>query len=348
MNIIKNQRNLFKPTKNWHLLIWLFIVLYYVIFYPIPGSILAKAAWVFLVVLNFSFSYYILLLYIWPKILNEKKIKHLFSIVVVGIFFSSFYYFQLKEVIPWLGGMYPLGNKPNNIIITKGLVYFTHIFFISLGTYFNWIGVKKIEDEIKMNKEIIEKELLFLKSQFHSHLTFNFLNFCYNKIRHISAPTAVFVEEFSDMLRYSLKGSADELVPLEEEIQYIENSISFQQCLTNDLNIKFSYEGDIKNSYILPRILVVFIENSLKHGVLHDPQNPIEISIKSFQNEIFFNIKNRKNNQGVLPESGIGIQNIKHILNFFYKDRYLLSIENNNIYFTANLQLKRITSKIVK
>jgi two-component system LytT family sensor kinase len=244
--------------------------------------------------------------------------------------------------MPLIGGKHPLEFTPLSTIIQNNVLLFSYVIFASLGSYFNWINIKRIEDDIKMDKEIIEIEYLFLKNQFYSHLTFNFLNFCYQKIKNISPKAATSVEEFSDILRYSLKATAGLPVLLEKEIEYIENCISFHKSLTTDLNIAFSYEGDLKNIYVFPRILIVFIENSLKHGVCHDPHNPILVSIQSFQNKILFNIENKKSYQIKADESGIGIKNIEQVLHFFYPNTHKLTIISNSDLFSCELQLENI------
>jgi LytS/YehU family sensor histidine kinase len=223
----------------------------------------------------------------------------------------------VKILIPYFGGSLQWTDKPFAFLLKKTLVNFSYVIFASLGSYFNWRGIIQIESDLEIDKRIIEAEFRLLKSQFHSHLTFNFLNFCYTKIRRFSHETAASVEEFSDMLRYSLKDKKEETVLLSEEIEYIENCISFQKCLTDELYVEFSYKGEIANVFILPRILVVFIENSFKHGVLNDSKNPIYIFINVLPAEIRFHIKNKKSNQ-IYMESGIGLQNIKQILQLFY------------------------------
>lgn len=291
---IRLTRELSKQTINRHIIVWCCVLVNFIFFTSITGNIISKIIWVLTLMLNYAFSYYVLLLVIWPNIFDKKKISFIFLLLILPVFFILIYYIQVVILIPSLGGKLAVAGLPLNLLIKKFLINFSYVFFSSLGSYYNWRGVKQIEDAAKMDKNILERELIFLKNQFHSHLTFNFLNFCYNKIRHFSPETSVTVGEFSDMLRYSLKGKADELVSLEKEINYIKNFISFQKCLTSELYVTFKYEGDISNVYILPRILVVFIENSLKHGVLYDPKNPVIIFISSIQNKIHFNIQNKK------------------------------------------------------
>jgi len=80
--------------------------------------------------------------------------------------------------------------------------YFSYVFFASLGSYYIWAEIIRAENDVTISKESIEKDINFLKAQFHYHLTFNFFNFCYNRVRKFSVNAANSVEEFSNILRY--------------------------------------------------------------------------------------------------------------------------------------------------
>lgn len=322
-----------------HLAAWLSIVIYYIIYSTIEGSALVKTAWIFLLIINYSFAYYTLVLFIWPKIISEKK--WIYSILIISSFilFCSFFYFQLTVITPWLGGIHPMIYWPFNEFINNALKLFSYILFTSIGTYYNWIGIKKIEEDLKMDKDIIEMEFLFLKNQFHSHLTFNFLNFCYNKIHRFSPLTSSSIEGFSDILRYSLNTSNKPVI-LEKEIEYIANYISFQKFLTPNIDVQISHKGDLTNSYILAKTLATFIEFFFQDKLFNVSQRPNIFFIESTQNEIIFKIKNTKNRQKKImpPEE---LQNFEQLLQSFYGNNYSLKTYDNNDFFSWELNIKK-------
>ncbi len=335
---IKLPTKIFKQTRNRHLVVWFLVLLKFIFFTSITGTLSSKIVWSATLMLNFSFSYYALLLYIWPSILGEKKIIFLVHLVIVAFAFISIYYIQVEVLIPKIGGKLIWTGEPIGFLVKKFLMNFSFVILASLGSYFNWRGIIQTESELQMKMKIIEAELRGLKSQFHSHLTFNFLNFCYNKFRYFSPDTADSVEEFSKILRYSLDDRHERKVLLMREIEYIETCISFQKCLTNEVFIQFSYTGDVNKVFIIPKILAVFIENALKHGTLDDPEFPVVISIASSCDTISFQIENKKSNQAY-QESGVGLQNIEAILNLFYPLRHKLDISSGGDFFSCKLTL---------
>jgi sensor histidine kinase YesM len=328
-----------KQTLFRHLAAWLAIAIYYTLYSTIEGSILVKTVWIFLLLVNYSFAYYTLVLFIWPKILSEKKLLYSILVFFSVTFFCSFFYFQLTVITPGLGGMHPMIYWPFNEFINNALKLFLYVFLSSIGTYYNWVGIKKIEEDLKVDKNIIEMEFLFLKNQFHSHLTFNFLNFCYNKIREFSPLTSNSVEEFADMLRYSLISSLDRPVPLEREVEYIENYISFQKFINPNLNAQVNCKGDLANINILPKALGAFVECFLKNWSFCSTKKPIIMTIECVQNEIIFKMRSLEDKQNIFITNQ-ELQNTKQILQSFYGNRYSLQILNNNNLFSCELKLE--------
>jgi two-component system LytT family sensor kinase len=328
-----------KQTIFRHLAAWLSIVIYYILFSTIQGSSFVKFIWIFLLIINYSSTYYTLVLFIWPKIISEKKFLYSVLIIFIIVFFCSFFYFQLTVITPWIGGIHPMIDWPFNEFINNALKLFSYILFTSLGTYYNWQGIKKIEEDIKVERGIIEMEVHFLKNQFHSHLTFNFLNFCYNKIRGVSLFTANSIEGFAEMLRYSLITPSEATVLLEKEIEYIENYISFQKFLIPNLNVQFSYKHDLADIYILPKIFGGLVEYFFKNSSFYNTLEPAIISIESTQNEITLTIKNKKKDQNIFMRSE-ELQNTEQILQSFYSNKYFLQILDNDNLFSCELKLE--------
>lgn len=250
--MIKPFHRIKRQTLLRHLIAWLLILVYYIFYSSIRGPFIAKFAWIALLLVNYISSFYILVIFIWPKVLVQKSILFLGLLIVLVVFFCTFFYFQVNIVTPWLGGDHPISRMNIYESTNNSLRIFLYIFFTSIGTYNNWAGIAKVKDDIEIEKKIINTEFLFLKNQFHSHLTFNFLNFCYYKIQGISSVTADSVEDFANMLRYSLKSKSDHLVLLDEEINYVKNYILFKKRIEG-LKIQFIYENHQSSSLIHPK-----------------------------------------------------------------------------------------------
>ena len=188
-------------------------------------------------------------------------------------------------------------------------------------------------------KLFLARELAFLKDQFNSHLTFNFLTYCHNNIYKESPETAESVGIFADMLRYTLQTGPEGKVALSNEIIYIENFISIQRLLTTKVCVDFSYDSKIGDKKILSRVLVIFVENAFKHGVLNDPQNPILINLMVDDNQLTFTVKNKIKKSVRLKDPRKEMENVTKILDLYYANNYKLKKEEQGGAYSVELKM---------
>jgi len=229
------------------------------------------------------------------------------------------------------------------------------LYFIGLSTclWFAIVTPRKNKvianlQNIKLNheleKEILEKKILniensFFKAQINPHFLFNILGFIYNDVAVVSRNSGEMIMILSDMMRYALsKPHEDNLVLLNSEIEYIENYIEINTYrFESQLNIQFSYNGEIENIRILPMLLVTILENVFKYGDLRDATHPAIISIVAKSDYLSFIVKNKKNRLNRVIKGGIGMENVINRLNLQYGEQYKLNIvEDENEY---NLEL---------
>jgi sensor histidine kinase YesM len=193
---------------------------------------------------------------------------------------------------------------------------------------------------LKRGNATLLKELDFLKNQFNSHITFNFLNFCYSKVHKSSKSAADAIESFADMLRYSSQLKPDEEVPLKREIEYIENFIRIQKCITDKVCFSFQYEGRVEEKVILPFVLIKFVENAFKYGELNNELHPIQIYLLAENDKIIFHVKNKKNSAKTLEGLKINYQNIEQMLDVFYFGKFQLKIKETELEYYSELVLR--------
>lgn len=179
-----------------------------------------------------------------------------------------------------------------------------------------------------------------MKNQFNSHITFNFLNFCYENTYKSSNETAESIKIFSRMLNHSLNNKVCEKVKLLTEVEYIEDFIKLQRLLSSDVNINFTLSGnDFDRILIFPGILIAPVENAFKHGNLHSEENPIQVELKCSYKYLTLSVLNEKNKHKINEPSGIGNNNLKQQLDLLYKDKYYLSVKNEDCTYSCELKL---------
>lgn len=191
-----------------------------------------------------------------------------------------------------------------------------------------------------------QSELQLLQSQISPHFLFNTLNNMYGiaLTEHQKIPSLLL--KLSDLLRYSVYEAKEPLVPLKHEIDYLKNYIDFEKIRIGDrleliCELEPVTDEQIK---VAPMLLIVYIENAFKHAKnTTDQKILVQISLKTWNGVILFNIKNTYSQQQRKTfdkHSGLGLVNAKRRLEVLYPNQHVLHIEANNNIYNVNLQLK--------
>jgi LytS/YehU family sensor histidine kinase len=147
--------------------------------------------------------------------------------------------------------------------------------------------------------------------------------------------------KLSEIMRYVLyeKEDAEHKVSLDKEIKQLNNYIDLEKLRHGDkMYFNFSIEGDTMNKRIAPLLLFPILENAFKHGLLSDPENPVNVELK-VDKKIHFLVQNFKTNYAKDAVGGIGVQNVKKRLDLLYNDRYTFDIQETENEFIVSLAL---------
>lgn len=189
----------------------------------------------------------------------------------------------------------------------------------------------------------LESELNFLKSQVNPHFLFNTLNNIYALCQVNSRNAAPMVGKISEMMRYMIYDCIADEVPLQKEIEYLQNYIDLNQLKSHrKLNASITIDGSTAGLKIAPLMLINFLENSFKHGDLNqNGQGYIQASVRIRGHELTFQLRNsyRERQREDNPRRGIGLNNVRHRLELLYPDRHQLKIIRNSSIFEVDLNL---------
>ncbi|WP_443945722.1 sensor histidine kinase [Pedobacter sp. AW1-32] len=202
----------------------------------------------------------------------------------------------------------------------------------------DWFNSERIQRNLESERR--EMELQFLKSQLNPHFLFNSLNNIYSLAYQKSDKTADAVLKLSEIMRYMIYESNTPTVALNKEVEYLTNYIELQKIRFKDgAYIELSLNGEIDNQKIVPLMLISFVENAFKHGVVTDPQEPVRINIIANQKILHFSVINKKNQQNKDAQGGVGLVNVERRLQLIYPDRYKLNVVNSATHYTCELMI---------
>jgi two-component system LytT family sensor kinase len=204
-----------------------------------------------------------------------------------------------------------------------------------------WWWQEKIRKELENQK--LQAELSFLKMQVNPHFLFNALNNIYSlAVMEKGQKTGDSIMKLSDLMRYVLYEKEDEQnrVSLDKEIRHINSYIDLEKLRhAGDIYINFAIEGDTNGKRIAPLLLFPLIENACKHGILTDPENPVNIQLTISDHQLYFTIENTINTYLKDKVGGIGIPNVQKRLDLLYGGKSSLDITKSAGKFIVNLHV---------
>ena len=157
----------------------------------------------------------------------------------------------------------------------------------------------------------------------------------------VSDKMASAVLRLSDLMRYTLTESADGKVSVVKEVDYLESYIElFRMRFDPNFYVSFHANGISDNHRIAALLLIPFVENAFKHGVVNDPEHPVEIFLEVGGKVLSLKVKNKISNSQKDRSSGVGLTNIQRRLQLIYPERYTLNIENHDQIYQTTLIIK--------
>lgn len=326
-----------------HTVVWLVVLLFFV-FIGARTSTLYQAIIIFAYfgIVNIAI-FYTHSLYILPTFLNSRRYFACVLAAVALILSSTL----LKSALAYLFKDVVLirDNPPGSYISFSE--YFlgsalTGTFFTFISTAYKFTADWFLNEKIRRNleNEKLSAELAFLKSQVNPHFLFNSLNNIYSLAYQHSEKTAEAILKLSEMMRYMLQESNEAKVDLCKELRYLDNYIELQKLRFKDhAFISLQIAGDEGRYTIAPLILIAFVENAFKHGVVSDPENPIKLIITVRKARLKLSIENKKSQFNKDLTSGVGLNNVRRRLDLLYDSKYTLNVSETDFHYYCQLSL---------
>ena len=161
---------------------------------------------------------------------------------------------------------------------------------------------KKRNEELlaieSLNANLRQSQLKGIKAQMNPHFLFNSLNTIQSYIlKNEKSKASVYLGKFSNLIRKVLNQSEEEYISLFSEIEtltiYLElEKMRFENVLEYEIVQSENLNKEL--SYIPSMIIQPFIENALKHGLIHKKENRkllIQISNEANSKEIVCTIE---------------------------------------------------------
>lgn len=206
-------------------------------------------------------------------------------------------------------------------------------------------SVKVLRDE-NYDKQLLLRDatIKMLQQQINPHFLYNTLDTINWLAQTYGAEDiSTMVKSLGNLFRASITGQ-DDVIPLSEELEVLENYIRIQRIRFKDrLNFEMAIPEDISHIFVPKLCIQPLVENALKHAMEYtDEVCTIRVTIREeedsyrikvantgsqFEDDLLRKIENRQ----ITPHgSGVGLTNIDSRLKLIYGDHYGLTFYNKD------------------
>jgi len=261
----------------------------------------------------------------------ETPVKKVFVQITSFITYSASAYIvvQFVNYYLWMGTPpskswdWILKAIPSTLLIS----FIISLIFTAIGFFFAWKNSFVQAEKLKV--EMMAYKYESLRNQINPHFLFNSLNVLSDLVYDDQALAVKFIRQMSDLFRYVLDSRDKELVPLKDELAFIE---SYTFMLKTRFEEKLSINIDVEprpDDYLVPMTLQLLIENAVKHNEVSEAF-PLCINIRRNEDslEVENNLQPKKAGD---TSTKTGLKNIIQQYAFF-SERHIKIISTDEHY----------------
>ena len=252
-----------------------------------------------------------------------------YQIVILSVYGAVLCYFFVTRLLP--------NFREDHLQNLFSFVLIPIPVFAVLWGYEHWRWLKTLESDKA------KAELTLLKSQINPHFFFNTLNNLYGLAIEKSDQAPDVILKLSDMMRYTIYEGEKDLVPLKDEIKYLENYIDLHKIrYQKEVELLFNHNVE-EGLKVAPLLFIILLENAFKHGVEKMSEHAfIHMEMLSIGKQLKFSITNSFDGSNSNEKQGIGLQNLKKRLEYIYPNQHELKIEDKKLNYQVHLNLDLI------
>jgi len=332
-----------------HVAVWLLLLLWPILFISRDGSISLREWGIasmspFLMMVVFYVNY----LWLCPTYFVGKGNRYVYWLVnaLLCVAFGILMHFWMthfRHPLPRPNPRHEPGTLQLMMFIIRNIGGFVIAAAIATAVYLSarWRQSEAARRDAEAAR--VKAELTSLRWSVSPHFLLNTLNNIYALIPLDASRAQQAVLQLSAMLRhvlYESNRSSDSssvaatssdatggnLVPLDEEIKFLESYVSLMKLrLSSSVEVTFTHTTVPRGSRVAPLIFISLVENAFKHGVSATEPSFIHITLTATADgQIVFETQNSNHPKDAQDRSGhgIGLRQVQNRLDLCYPQRY--------------------------
>jgi LytS/YehU family sensor histidine kinase len=249
----------------------------------------------------------------WLKFGKKRFFTHLTTGIVYTLLIINGAYYGFKTIFtadPPILEQFIAAN-------ILGIIFFIPSFSIYFSLQFltQWQQTE-LEME-RFQKESMRSQLASLKNHLDPHFLFNNLNILSSLIDKDTQLSQDFLVRFAQVYRTMLLTKVEDLVTLEEEMDFIHSYIYLIKTrFENNINFNIEIPEDSYYTMLPPLTVQLLIENAVKHNIISEDR-PLNININVEGNHMIIVNTLYEKPEDLKNKSGTGLKNLKDRYSYF-------------------------------
>ena len=182
---------------------------------------------------------------------------------------------------------------------------------VSYENIYNFGYWQQSRQEVEtLSKAQLQAQLDALRQQVNPHFLFNSLNTLTTLIGEDPQKAEIFCYELSSVYRYLLRSNETALVPLTNELEFINSYYHLLKTRHGDgVTLVTHIQPGLKALHLPPLTLQLLIENAVKHNVIL-PEEPLTITLSTTEQQRLTVSNNLQRKPHRDMSNGVGLSNI--------------------------------------
>ena len=286
--------------------------------------------------------------YLSTKLLRKAMLKRtMLNFALQFLAFSILATLLLVVVLLFFSYLEKWGVFPPSVAFSEENAMFADFagsMVASLLFNFGFCGLRFYEENLKLQRELVDYQLQILKSQINPHFMFNVLNHIHVLMQKDVDIASELLLNYSEILRYQLYSGRKETVTLSDEVNFLMNYIEVEKVRwKGKIDVVCSWKVTDGKVCISPLLFTSFVENAFKHvSRTGTEKGYVHIDLLQADDSLTFVVENSK---AVLKkeskeDSGIGLKNIRQRLDILYPEKYELIISDEESIYKCKLIIR--------
>jgi len=186
--------------------------------------------------------------------------------------------------------------------------------------------------KLEVERQLTMAQLKALQMQMEPHFLFNTLNAVTSLVdQHKNEAAMETLAHLNKILRTTLQRRSPEKVPFREELQLVESYLAIQKVrFAERITIEISATPEARRGLVPCFLLQPLVENAVRHGIERKKEGGlIQMKAERLDDRLWMQVRNNGNGVGATraDSHGIGLNNIRERLAFFYPGAHRFEIE---------------------